>query len=238
MITLYEPIFQQQSPIAIHTASTYRAVGLERTLTIDYPNEDLPGRHEGDDFYFDTPPPMRLDGKLATLRRIHYHAGSEHTIDGTKFDFEVHLVNQLSRPEDASTAVVLAVFFSLVTGTPTCEEEPHPSPPLRAADLFKGLRSWRARQTALGTEKSGGCDKHQERGQVNPRAFLPCDLSRFFRYEGSLTTKPFDQVVRWVVFRDHTDVSKADADDLPEPECAREVQPLDRRYVLRAFDLP
>lgn len=233
MITLYEPIFQQQSPIAIHTASTYRAVGLERTLTLGYPNQALPGRYKGDNFYFDDPPPMHLDGKLATLERIHYHHRSEHTIDGHDFDFEVHLVNQLSRPEDASTAVVLAAFFSITAAPPAAQEESLP-----AADLFKGLRSWRARHAPPGSRELGEHDECEERGQINPRTFLPRGLHRLFRYEGSLTTTPFDQVVRWVVFRDPILVRKADADDLPEPEHAREVQPLDRRYVLRAFDLP
>lgn len=231
MITLYEPILQQQSPIAIRTPSTYRAVGLERTLTVHYPNTALPGRYQGDDFYFDDPPRMHLDGKLARLERIHYHHRSEHTIDGKDFDFEVHLVNTLSRPEDAATAVVLAVFFSIASTTAAGQEGP-PSCPLSAKDLVMGLGSWRARHPAKEADPCG------ERPHVNPRAFLPPDLHRFFRYEGSLTTAPFDQVVHWVVFRGPTDVPRGDIDDLPEPEHAREVQPLDRRYILRSFDLP
>ena len=47
-----------------------------------------------------------------------------------------------------------------------------------------------------------------------PLTCLPGDLSHY-RYEGSLTTEPFNEFVSWVVLRDKVAVKAGDPCELP-----------------------
>ena len=46
--------------------------------------------------------------------QFHFHAGSEHTIEGKRYDFEMHL---LHKPEDAKDSGVLAAVLGLIFDT-------------------------------------------------------------------------------------------------------------------------
>ena len=75
--------------------------------------------------------------------------------------------------------------------------------------------------------------------KINPLHFLPekTHWPYWFRYEGSLTSKPFSEDVSWLIFRDETDLAKADVEKLKgeaEQE-ARETFDVNRRFVLRSF---
>jgi len=51
----------------------------------------------------------RMNGRTFALRQFHFHAPSEHTIDGVSFPLEAHFVN---KAQDGRVAV-LAVFFDV-----------------------------------------------------------------------------------------------------------------------------
>jgi carbonic anhydrase len=71
-------------------------------------------------------------------------------------------------------------------------------------------------------------------GNFNLRRLLPADHASF-RYDGSLTTSPFTEGVKWVVLAEPIELSRRQIEDFknlfPEGN-SREVQPLNGRKVL------
>ena len=124
-------------------------------------------------------------------------------------------------PSGDSKAVVIGVFFKERRGAAT-------PPSIRALD-----EALKARATTRAGAGTGG----EVSGSVNPSDFLPVNRGQFFRYEGSLTTGDFDQVISWFVLPHLVFVSPKDVAELKKHahEPAREVQALDRRFVLRNF---
>lgn len=212
-MTHYHPTWNQQSPIVLDSSAIPASFPLNY-LVLDYPREELPGHFSEHNFWFDDPAPMFLDGGEARLVRLHIHAPAEHIIYDEVHDFEIHFVNEFLDQSGDSQAVVLGVFFKEQVGAPT-------SAGIRALDQ------------ALRGRAVGDRTQHQ----VNPWTFLPSNIGQFFRYEGSLTTPPYDQTVSWVVMPEPVLVHPEDVRALREhaEEHARDPQGLDRRFVLRNF---
>jgi carbonic anhydrase len=210
----YLPAWQQQSPIALDTGSSVPVTFPMDYLVVNYPREELHGHFCQHNFWFDDPPFMSLDGQAATLMRLHIHAPAEHMVFDVVHDFEMHFVNELVDQTGDSKAVVIGTFFKEMPGAPT---------PVSIRALNKALQG-RAR------------DEETE-ATVNPWNFLPTNLGPFFRYEGSLTTPAYDQVVSWVVMPTPVLVDPEDVRALKEhaEEDARKLQKLQRRFVLRSF---
>lgn len=207
------PIWQQQSPIDLDAKSIPATFPMEY-LVVDYPREDLSGHFFAHNFWFDEPPPMSLDGQEAKLTRLHIHAPAEHVIFDETHDFEIHFVNEFLDQSGDSKAVVIGAFFEEVIGAPT------PA----------GIRALNQALTHRGHDEQTVCS-------INPWTFLPTNIGQFFRYEGSLTTPPYDQVVSWVVLPVAVLVDPHDVQALKEhaEDDAREIQKLERRFVLRNF---
>lgn len=72
---------------------------------------------------------------------------------------------------------------------------------------------------------------------TNPRDWLPSNITEYYRYEGSLTTKPFTENVHWVVFRRPFVCPRPLFALLRKDYCesARLPQPLNRRFILANF---
>lgn len=67
--------------------------------------------------------------------------------------------------------------------------------------------------------------------------FIVADLSRWFTYEGSLTSYPFSEDVTWVVNLATEEINSADIEKLKNTEQkTRCIQLLNRRYILRNYD--
>jgi len=71
-------------------------------------------------------------------------------------------------------------------------------------------------------------------GEIDLDAFLPEDSS-LYRYEGSLTTPPCSETVRWTVMSTPITASPSQLAAFAQlfPLNARPVQPLNRRYILK-----
>jgi carbonic anhydrase len=117
---------------------------------------------------------VSLDGTPYTLDQFHFHAPSEHTIEGEVLPLELHFVNL---GEDGSPAVL---------GVLVREGEENPA--------------WTAFTDALGqTVDEGDTAKV---GETDLAALLPADPagSERWSYPGSLTTPPCSEGVAWTVF--------------------------------------
>ena len=117
----------------------------------------------------------------STLAQFHFHAPSEHTVDGASFPMEAHLVHV-----DAAgkPAVVVGVFIK--AGKENAG----------LAKAFQGLPA-----------RSG--DKSAPAGAtIDARALLPADKT-FFTYAGSLTTPPCTEGLTWYVMKTPIEMSAA-----------------------------
>jgi carbonic anhydrase len=114
---------------------------------------------------------MTIDGKAFALKQFHFHTPSEHTLDGTSYPAEVHLVHAA----DDGELAVLGIFY----------EEGEANDFL--APVWEDLGSKSDIQTAAPME-------------LNVANMLPSDRVTY-TYPGSLTTPPCSEGVRWHVMQ-------------------------------------
>jgi carbonic anhydrase len=154
----------------------------------------------------DVPMALELDGVHYELAQFHFHAPSEHTIDGEHAPLEVHFVHK-------SAAGELAVIGILV------EEGEH--------DVL-----W---DPVIGSLPDGpGDDRHLEGLDLDMGELRPLPR-RYFRYRGSLTTPPCSEGVEWIVMAEKRRISPEQMEAMVSHlhDNNRPVQPLgDRELVL------
>ena len=147
-----------------------------------------------------------VDGVQYTFQQTHFHAPSEHTLNGQAFPMEMHLVST----NDQGNIAVIGLFIAAGAENTTLKE------------IFDNLPS---AETTTATEYETGTPVNL--GEVIPTA------GQVFRYGGSLTTPPCSEGVQWTVYETPITLSAAqiaaftsiyDAD-------ARPVQPLNGRTV-------
>ncbi|MGI9223535.1 MAG: carbonic anhydrase [Woeseiaceae bacterium] len=126
----------------------------------------------------DAPISMGLGGTVYELVQFHFHAPSEHTIDGQHAPLEVHFVHK-------SAASELAVVGILV------EEGEHDAMWDAVVDAFP--------------DKAGG-QRHVENLDLDMNDFRPLP-QHYYRYEGSLTTPPCSEGVHWIVMAELRQIS-------------------------------
>jgi len=147
---------------------------------------------------------LQLDGRAFTLRQFHFHAPSEHRIDGRQFPLEAHLVHS---DADGRLAVI-GVLFDAGASHPLLQA---------LVDHLPTDSAPRAIDTDLAAA-----------------SLLP-DQHDYFRYNGSLTTPPCSEGVRWIVVEQ---ASTATAEQIAHIARAmhgpnnRPLQPLNARLVL------
>jgi carbonic anhydrase len=104
------------------------------------------------------------------LAQFHFHSPSEHTVKGKHFPMEMHFVHQSS----SGALAVIGVFI---------EEGAHNA-------AFDPIWS--------NLPRHKGVESHHEGVKVNVDDLLPHSL-KSFRYDGSLTTPPCSEAVKWIV---------------------------------------
>jgi carbonic anhydrase len=115
-----------------------------------------------------------------SLQQFHFHAPSEHEINGQLVDAEMHLVHQNALGELAVVAVMLIVDDANAN-------------PLFDQIIFNA--------PAAGTDVEVG-------GEVNAKDLLPTNR-RYYTYTGSLTTPPCSEGVHWFVMAEPVKISSA-----------------------------
>jgi carbonic anhydrase len=117
----------------------------------------------------------------ATLAQFHFHAPSEHTVDGKPYPMELHLVHV-----DAAGKPVAVVGVFITAGRENAA----------AAKAFLAL-------PAKADEKAGPAG-----ATIDASGLLPLDKT-FFMYPGSLTTPPCTEGITWYVLTHPIEMSAA-----------------------------
>jgi carbonic anhydrase len=107
------------------------------------------------------------------LVQFHFHAPSEHTIDGKQYDAELHLVHKNVLGQLAVVGVLLSKSSSAPSG------------------IFDDI---------LTTAPMGMGTGSRDGDSLNASSLLPEDPG-YFAYAGSLTTPPCSEGVRWFVMQ-------------------------------------
>jgi carbonic anhydrase len=119
----------------------------------------------------DTADTITLDNQSWALQQFHFHAPSENTIHGKKFDMEMHLVHKNA---DGALTVVAVMFDK---GAANAE-----------LDKLWGIMPGQAEQSATLDTK------------LDLNKLLPKNKT-YWRFSGSLTTPPCSEGVTWVVLK-------------------------------------
>lgn len=127
----------------------------------------------------DTGSAVERDGASWPLLQFHFHAPSEHTLDGLHYPMEMHLVHAGA---DGKPGLVVAVF--LVQGGD--------NPAL--APIFASL------------PKEKGQKRDDASATIDLEQLLPPDRG-YVTYDGSLTTPPCTEGIRWFVLKNPGGIS-------------------------------
>ena len=216
-----------QSPVDIRTdtVAAYRG----GPLLLRYESSELVVENTG--HVVEVPIPagvndtLQIGGDHYGLVQYHFHAPSEHAVDGRRADVEAHFVHMNA---DGATAVV-GVFYR-------CGADPNP-----VLD-----RILLAAPDTVGEEGHAGDASPAELLQhirgVNATRGGPTRVNSFYSYGGSLTTPGCTEDVRWSVLADGGNVSNAAVAHLHQviarfpdydgyPNNNRPLQPLNGRVV-------
>lgn len=96
-----------QSPINIPSSDVTELVNDSGTITLDYSQDVISAENNGHSIQVSNGGTALINGRNFTLTQFHFHAESEHTIDGSHYPIEAHFVNTA---QDGRIAVI-GVFF-------------------------------------------------------------------------------------------------------------------------------
>lgn len=195
---------REQSPIDLDDDKAVQAP-VDKAVTIDYRPVTAELVNNGHTIQANVPAGSRIviDGTSYELKQFHFHLPSEHTEEGEHTAMELHFVHA----DKNGKLAVLAVLMDEKSGTSAF------------ADLFKKLPT-----------KEGATAKITKAFDLT--AFLPGDRDQY-RYEGSLTTPPCTEGVKWTVLKDPVTVAPDEVATYKElfPKSNRPTQPLNDRKL-------
>lgn len=170
---------------------------------------------------------IKVDGQSFGLLQVHFHAPSENHINGQSYPLEAHFVHA----NEAGELAVIAVMYE--QGIPNqglkIELDKTQGKTIRAtASPEKTLKQiWSVMPTESG-------EKHALAEMINLATILPKNKDHY-RFNGSLTTPPCSEGVRWLVMKNAVTVSKQQIESfsnvLDEPN-NRPVQAINSRQIL------
>lgn len=146
-----------------------------------------------------------IDGETYTLKQFHYHTPSEHQVSGLNYPAELHFVHANSRGNLAVIGVML---------NPTATNN---------TNMY-----------SLVNASVGATKRHQATHLQNVplSTFLPTD-TQFYNYNGSLTTPPCSEQVKWFVASKPLSVTQEELFILKQlySNNNRPIQPLEDREI-------
>lgn len=201
----------EQSPIDLTGAVPIEDVGIERRLGTEVLTFEQRARvmdlvDNGHTIQVTTDVPMALDlgDTRYELVQFHFHAPSEHTIDGEHAPLEVHFVHTSASGE-------LAVIGVLI------EEGEHDA---LAEPIIAALPD------------GPGDERRVENLDLDMNDLRPLP-KRYYRYRGSLTTPPCSEGVEWIVMAEKRQISSEQMATIVSHlhDNNRPVQPLGARTI-------
>ncbi len=170
--------FIRQSPIDIVGATVDPAL---QSLTTLYENSPVDIINNGHTVQFNylAATSLTFQEKSYGLSQFHFHANSEHTVDGSPRPLEVHLVHQ--HPD--GTLAVIGVFFEIGAENAFLSTVINDLPTEEGEQFIETTPSYTA------------------------ASLLPANRS-YYTYEGSLTTPPCSEVVEWIVMQNAIEISQ------------------------------
>ena len=150
-----------------------------------------------------------------SFAQLHFHwgstndQGSEHTIDGKAAPMEMHIVHwnldvgkdvkEATQKDSYNSFEVLGVLFKIGKKN------------LNYEHFFNATRKV-AKQNTNSTLEKG----------ARLKDLLPADTNAFYRYKGSLTTPPCNEIVMWTIFKEPIEISQDQIDVLRKAYYHRE----------------
>ena len=145
---------------------------------------------------------IRIDGRAYDLLQFHFHRPSEEHIDGKPAAMVVHFVHKNLEGELAVLAVML-----------------------REGNENPGIKTlWTHAPPKEGPEVV------PDGVMFNPANLLPREMD-FFHYDGSLTTPPCTEKVKFFILKSQVNVSKEQMSEFPFKMNARPIQPPNGRPI-------
>jgi carbonic anhydrase len=150
---------------------------------------------------------IEVPGGAYDVVQFHFHAGSEHAIDGSMFPLEMHIVHRSSAGELAVVGVMVEVGEENEALTPVFDHIP--TGVSERAETIEGET-------------------------VDLAAVLPA-VRTFYQYQGSLTTPPCSEGVAWYILATPIEISQEQLDEFTRvvDGNVRPVQPLGDREIIK-----
>lgn len=147
-----------------------------------------------------------IEGKEYKLAQFHFHTPSEHQFNGRYYDIELHFVHT----DESGNLAVLGVMI----------QEGRENEAL--ATVWDDLPSEESKKEV------------SEKYLINLQALLPQDQMAY-HYDGSLTTPPCTEEVKWIVFEQPIEMSKEQIKAFQQifPNNHRPVQPINERDIIK-----
>jgi len=146
-----------------------------------------------------------VDGEKFYLKQFHFHTPSENKINGKSFPMEAHFVHQSKDGE----YLVLAIMFNKGSKNPILDK-------------------------ILGSLNSNVNSESKIKDSFTPKELLAKELD-YFRYDGSFTTPPCTEGVRWIVLKETVSASAKQIESFHKVmgKNNRPTQPLHARVILK-----
>ena len=196
-----------QSPINIEKSVSVATKGLEK-IGFNYTTATTGVLNNGHTIQvnFENGSSIKLDGIEFNLKQVHFHTPSENQISSKSFPLEAHFVHA---SKDGALAVLALMF-----------EDGREN--LFIKKVWENMPHEADKTTPLVLLAK----------DVN--AFLPKDRS-YYRFNGSLTTPPCSEGVRWLVLKNYSKISKKQVEEflhVMHHENNRPIQPVNARKVI------
>lgn len=156
-------------------------------ITFNYHPSDLKIHNNGHTIQVEYDPGSSIivDGVTYELKQFHFHSQSEHTVDRAHYPLELHLVHRTPEGKRAVVGVLIEAGTENAAFASTLAHAPSQKSEVT---------------TITGVE-------------INALDMLPTE-GNYYGYDGSLTTPPCDQEIKWHVLSTPVQMSQAQLDGM------------------------